>query len=104
MLQSVKTTIRWQDEDGNVLGACRTQQIDLPKWGKKAFMRNEIAEFLSMLLDASQKVESNPSKFAGYAFKALNRDSIIQIKSRTNGSYINLRDKEVSRFIKEREL
>lgn len=104
MIQTVKTTIRWQDSDGNVLGAIREQQLDLPRWGKKEPMRREILDFIAELERSASSIQEQPKSFAGYAFKAFETSRIIQIKSKTEKSYINMRGEYLSRFLQERVL
>ena len=81
MIQSVKTVIKWKDEDGCVLGA-----ID------------EISRFITNLLWDANKVKS-PKRFKDYAIGSFQVERIVHIKSRTNGSYISLKDEELSSFL-----
>lgn len=104
MIQKVKTTIRWQDSDGNVLGSIWEKNIDLPKWGKKALMRDEIVWCIHDLIKSASKTPKQPNNFAGYAYNAFKTGKIIQIKSRTDGSYINLKDETLSQFMEARGL
>jgi hypothetical protein len=104
MNQTVKTTIRWQDEDGNVLGAIREREINLPKWGKRDPMRKEIITFLTDLKESASRTTERPESFADYAFKAFRTGKVIQVKSKTNGSFINLKGSELSRFMESNGL
>lgn len=98
MIQNVKTVIKWKDEDGCVLGAIRENDIELPKWGKKQFLRDEISRFITNLLWDANKVKS-PKRFKDYAIGSFQVERIVHIKSRTNGSYISLKDEELSSFL-----
>lgn len=104
MNQIVKTTIRWKDDDGYVLGAIYERNLSLPKWGKKALMRDEIVLCINDLLRLASEVSFPPQNFAGHAYKAFKIGNIIQIKSKTDGSFINLRDWELSHFLENRGL
>lgn len=99
MIQNVKTTIRWQDSDGNVLGAVFSKDMDLPSWGKKKFMRDEIVSCIKNIIASAANTPKQPKNFEGYAFNAFRTGKIIQIKSKTVGSYINLRDNDLSHFM-----
>ena len=61
MIQTVRTIIRWNDEDGCILGAIRESEIDLPKWGKRQFLRNEICRFITTLIWDNHTVTNNPN-------------------------------------------
>ena len=98
MKQNVKTTIRWRDSEGNVLGAFRETMIELPGWGKLAFLRKEAREFIDTLLSESKS--NNPKTFADYAFNELDSDRIFWIKSKTLGSCLTIKGNDVSAFIK----
>jgi hypothetical protein len=100
-VQIVKTTIRWQDNDGNILGAVREKQIELPQWGKKRPMREEIRSFIADLESSAASAPEQPNNFAGYAFKAFSKDNIVSIKSKTARSFIHLKGDELHNFLKE---
>ena len=99
MLQTVKTIIRWQDDDGCVLGAIRESQIELPRWGKRQFLRDEVSRFITSLIWDNHTTTKQPKRFKEFALSAFNPDRIIQIKARTKGSFLNLKDDELKRFI-----
>lgn len=99
MIQTVRTIIRWRDEDGCVLGAVRESEINLPKWGKRHFLRNEVCRFITTLICENQSVTKQPKRFKDFAMSAFNPNRIIQIKARTNGSSLNLKDDELKQFI-----
>lgn len=99
MIQTVRTIIRWNDEDGCILGAIRESEIDLPKWGKRQFLRNEICRFITTLIWDNHTVNKQPKRFRDFALSAFHPDRIIQIKARTKGSFINLKDDELKQFI-----
>jgi 5-formaminoimidazole-4-carboxamide-1-beta-D-ribofuranosyl 5'-monophosphate synthetase len=98
MIQNVKTVIKWQDEDGCVLGALRENDIELPKWGKKQFLRDEISRFITNLLWDANKIET-PKHFKDYAIDSFKVERIVHIKSRTKGSYVSLKGSELSSFL-----
>ena len=103
MRQGIKITIRWQNAEGNVLGAFCEKEIELPRWGKKAFLRHSIVELILDLLDCSKCLEGKPAQtFSDFAYKAFRLDSIIQCKAKTVGSYLNLKGKDLESFISER--
>lgn len=103
MLQTVKTVIKWQDEDGCVLGAIREQEIDLPKWGKRHFLRQEINRaIVNLCWECSQT--GDPKGFRGYAIKSFSPSQIILIKSRTKGSFVSFKDESLKRFIETNKL
>lgn len=97
MKQSVKTTIRWKDNEGNVLGAFRETQLDLPAWGKLRFLRDEARSFIKELLTEAKS--DNPRSFADYAFNALRNDRIFWIKSKTDGSVLTIKGDDVASFL-----
>lgn len=99
MIQTVKTIIRWQDDDGCVLGAIRESQIELPKWGKRQFLRTEVSRFITSLIWDNHTTTKQPKRFREFAMCAFSPDRIIQIKARTKGSFINLKDDELRQFI-----
>ena len=99
MIQTVKTIIRWRDEDGCVLGAIRESEINLPKQGKRHFLRNEVCLFITTLIYENHSVTKQPKRFKDFALSAFNPDRIIQIKARTKGSFLNLKDDELKQFI-----
>lgn len=102
MIQKVKTTVRWTDKDGNALGAFCEMDIDLPKWGKRQFLRQEIHDFV-IFLDASAKDSKKRtiSTFRDYAFDAFDILRITKIISKTDGSYLSLKDDQLSKFIND---
>lgn len=97
MKQLVKTTIRWKDNEGNVLGAFRETQLELPDWGKLRFLRDEARSFIKELLTEAKS--DNPRSFSDYAFNALKHDSIFWIKSKTNGSVLTVKGDDITSFI-----
>lgn len=103
MLQTVKTVIKWQDCDGCVLGAVREQEIDLPKWGKRQFLRDEINRMIVSLC-WEQHQTGNPERFRDYAIKAFKPSQIILIKSRTKGSFVSFKDDALKRFMETNKL
>lgn len=104
MVQTVRVTVRWKEPDGNVLGAVRERELNLPGWGKKGPMRREITNFVNSLINESKAYPEQPQNFAGYAFKAFRTGNIIQIKAKTIGSFINLKGNELESFLKENGL
>lgn len=100
----VKTTVRWRDCEGNILGAVRENDMELPHWGKKRFMRNEIIDFIRTIADeASDRVRKRQRKsFSDYALNSFRVGGIVQIKSKAKNSFINLMDSELSEFINNR--
>jgi hypothetical protein len=103
MIQTVKTIIRWRDEDGCVLGSIREREIDLPKWGKRHFLREEINRHIVNLCWDQHQV-GTPERFIEYALKSFNPSQIIRIQSRTKGSYILLKDDELKKFLEANKL
>lgn len=101
MNQNVKTTIRWIDDEGNVVGAYRETEINLPSWGKALFLRNEIDDFLKTLLKRRNATDLTKANLTSVIMKALQTDSIIQIKSTTKGSRISLRDKALDNYLEK---
>lgn len=104
MIQTVRTIIRWSDEDGCVLGAIRESEIDLPKWGKRHFLRNEICRFITTLIWDAHNTPKQPTRFKDYAYSAFSPDRIIQIKARTKGSFLNLKDESLRQFISQNDI
>lgn len=103
MIQTVKTIIRWRDEDGCVLGAVRESEINLPKWGKRHFLRQEINRAIANLRwECSQT--GNPRVFRDYAIKSFSPSQIILIKSRTKGSFVSFKDESLKRFMEDNKL
>lgn len=100
MIQPVKVTVRWHDINGDIVGASKEVNVDLPKWGKWGFMRKEISKLLSGL-ESSMKDKSSESVTAlrDYIMDAFSLDSIVQIKCRTKGSYLNLKDEKLREFL-----
>lgn len=98
--QLVKVTIRWTDLNGDVVGAAKEIETDLPKWGKWEPMRKLATNMLDDLL-RSLEVHSNTSATAlrDYILDAFNLDSIIKITCRTSGSHFTLKDKPLKDFI-----
>lgn len=103
MLQTVKTVIKWKDSDGCILGAIREQEIDLPKWGKRQFLRQEINRFIVSLCFDAHKT-GYPQRFRDYALKAFKPSQIILIKSRTKGSFVSFKDEALRRFMETNKL
>jgi hypothetical protein len=103
MLQTVRTVIKWKDADGCILGAIREQEIDLPKWGKRHFLREEINRtIVNLCWEHSQIAGLNG--FRDYAMKSFNPSQIVLIKSRTKGSYISFKDEALKRFMETNKL
>lgn len=105
MIQTVKTTIRWQDKEGCILGAVRENEIDLPQWGKAQFLRQEIQSFIEQLKNDSKKVEK-VNCFKSFAMFAFSPERIVKASCKVVGkqSYVSLKDNNLKRFIAEREL
>lgn len=100
MIQPVKVTVRWHDINGDVVGACKEVEVDLPAWGKWGFMRKEIAKLLNDLEHSLESQSTNSvAALRDYILDAFNLDSIIQIKCRTKGSYLNLKDDKLREFL-----
>lgn len=103
MIQIVKTIIRWKDSDGCVLGSIREREIDLPAWGKRKFLRDEINRFIVNLAWDSHRT-GKPERFIHYALKSFNPSQIVRIQARTKGSYILLKDDELKKFLETNNL
>lgn len=102
MHQEVKVTIRWRDLNGDIVGAQKFVTLDLPRWGKWSFMRRAIAELLDDLDDFYRRdTLDNARTLRDYILDAFNIDRIIQIKCRTQGSYLSLKDKKLEKFISD---
>lgn len=100
MIQPVKMTVRWHDINGDVVGACKEVKVDLPAWGKWGFMRKEIAKLLNDLEHSLESQSTNSvAALRDYILDAFSLDSIIQIKCRTKGSYLNLKDEKLKEFL-----
>lgn len=100
MIQRVKVTIRWSDLNGDVVGAVRETDVDFPSWGKWGTMRKQIMELLDDLsVELDEKSTSSVATLRDYITDAFELDRIIQIKSRTKGSYLNLKDEKLKEFI-----
>jgi hypothetical protein len=104
MIQTVKIIIKWHDDDDCVLGAVKEVEIDLPKWGKRSFMRNEISRMITSLIWDAHNTPKQPTRFKDYAYSAFSPDRIIQIKARTKGSFINLKDESLMQFIADNNI
>lgn len=104
MIQTVKIVIKWHDEDDCVLGAVKEVEIDLPKWGKRQFLRNEVSRMITSLIWDAHITPKQPKRFRDYAFSAFSPDRIIQIKARTKGSFLNLKDETLRKFIKQNDI
>lgn len=98
--QLVKVTIRWTDLNGDVVGAAKEIETDLPKWGKWEPMRKLAQNMLDDLL-RSLEAHSKTSVVAlrDYILDAFSLDSIINITCRTRGSHFTLKDKPLKDFI-----
>lgn len=105
MIKTVKTTIRWTDKDGNVLGAVRENDIDLPSWGKAHFLRQEISSVIEALKQDSQKV-GKLDCFKAFAMFAFCPERIIKAQCRVVGtqSYVSLKDAQLKQFIENMEV
>ena len=100
MIQRVKVTIRWSDSNGDVVGAVREADVDFPKWGKWGVMRKQIMTLLDDLsVEFDEKSTSSVVTLRDYISDAFGLDNIIQIKSRTKGSYLNLKDEKLREFL-----
>lgn len=104
MIQTVKIVIKWHDEDDCILGAVKEVGIDLPKWGKRQFLRNEVLRTITSLIWDSHTSPKHPKRFKDYAFSAFSPENIIQIKARTKGSFLNLKDDALIKFIKQNDI
>lgn len=102
--QSVKTTVRWHSPQGNVLGALWEREIAMPRgYGKKRFLRVEAEEFVrSLLCDKADAELTAPTTYEQFAYLQLSLDSIVQIKSVTRGSRLDLKGDKLSLFIETR--
>lgn len=103
MLQTVKTVIKWKDSDGCILGAIREQEIDLPKWGKRQFLRDEINRAIVGLCWECHTT-GEPKGFRDFAMRSFKPSQIVLIKSRTKGSYVSFKDDELKRFMQANKL
>lgn len=103
MIQRVKTVIKWQDSDGCILGAIREQDIDLPSWGKRQFLRDEINRFIVSLCWDNHQI-GKPERFKEYALKAFKPSQIVSVKSRTKGSFVSFKDESLRHFMETNKL
>lgn len=102
MQQEVKVTIRWRDMNGDVVGAQKFVTLDLPKWGKWSFMRRTIADLLDELVAVYKQDSFDSARtLRDYILDAFSIDRIIQIKCRTQGSYLSLKDERLEKFISD---
>ena len=100
MIQPVKVTVRWHDINGDIVGASKEVNVDLPRWGKWGSMRKEISKLLSDLeRNLERKSSESVAALRDYILDAFNLDSIVQIKCRTKGSYLNLKDDKLKEFL-----
>lgn len=104
MIQTVKIVIKWHDEDDCILGAVKEVEIDLPKWGKRQFLRDEVSRFITSLIWDNHTTSKQPKRFKEFAMRAFSPDRIIQIKARTKGSFLNLKDESLRKFIKQNDI
>lgn len=99
MVQIIKTNIRWRTARGDIVGAYSETSIELPKWGKKCFMRAEIDKLIRELQEQKSKRITPPRSFYWFVIDEFSLDSICSIKSRTKGSFINLKDECLKQYI-----
>jgi hypothetical protein len=86
--------------NGDVVGAVRETDVDFPSWGKWGVMRKQIMALLDDLsVELDEKSTSSVAALRDYILDAFGLDRIIQIKSRTKGSYLNLKDEKLKEFI-----
>lgn len=100
MIQRVKVTIRWSDLNGDIVGAVKEVDVDLPAWGKWGKMRQQIMGLLDELnVELETRSTASVAALRDYILDAFGLDKIIQIKCRTKGSYLNLKDEKLREFL-----
>lgn len=100
MIQRVKVTIRWSDLNGDIVGAVKEVDVDLPAWGKWGKMRQQIMGLLDELnMELDTRSTASVAALRDYILDAFGLDKIVQIKCRTKGSYLNLKDEKLKEFI-----
>lgn len=95
----VKTVIRWHDPDGQIVGYLRETEMELPKWGKKKHLRSDINSVIHELTSKSMQCRTLNS-LSDFIIKAFSLSNIVQIKSSTQGSRIDLKGDEVVQYVK----
>lgn len=100
MIQRVKVTIRWSDLNGDIVGAVKEVDVDLPAWGKWGKMRQQIMGLLDELnVELETRSTASVAALRDYILDAFGLDKIVQIKCRTKGSYLNLKDEKLREFL-----
>jgi hypothetical protein len=96
----VKTVIRWHDPDGQIVGYLRETEMELPKWGKKKHLRSDINSVIHELQTSKNKQRRAAKSLSDFIIKAFDLNNIVQIKSTTQGSRIDLKGEEAVQYVK----